>query len=70
MLQNMYFGQEIFSSSLLYFCVIDFSNVESTLFHDRSALIGVECKLRENEKMGLPEQSPNKTIAEEPVDMQ
>ena len=43
MLQNMYFGREIFTWSHLYFCVIDFRKVESTLFHDSSTLIGVEC---------------------------
>ena len=54
MLQNMYFGREIFTCSHLYFCVFDFRKVESTLFHDSSAsiLIGVQCIKR---KMGLPE---------------
>ena len=52
MLQNMYFGQEIFTWSRLYFCVIDFRKAESTLFHDNSTLIGDECIKR---KMGLPE---------------
>ena len=49
MLQNMYFGQEIFTWSHLYFCVIDFRKGESTRFHDSSTLIGVECIKR---KMG------------------
>ena len=40
-LQNMYFGLEIFSWSLLYFCVVDFRKAEGTLFHDSSNLIGV-----------------------------
>ena len=43
MLQNTYSGREIFTWSHLYFCVIDFRNLESTLFHDSSTLIGVEC---------------------------
>ena len=51
MLQNMYLGREIFTWSHLYFCVIDFSKVESTLLHDSSTLIGFECIKR----MGLPE---------------
>ena len=50
MLQNMYFGREIFIWSHLYFCVIDFRKVERTLFHDSSTLIGVE---RIKGKMGL-----------------
>ena len=49
MLQNMYFGQKIFTWNHLYFCVIDFRKAESTLFHDSSTLIGVECVKR---KMG------------------
>ena len=52
MLQNMYFGWEIFTWSHLYFRVIDFRKVESTLFHDRSIFRGVEYIKR---KMGLPE---------------
>ena len=52
MLQYMYFRREIFTFSHLYFCVIDFRKVESTLFHDSSILIGAECI---NRKMGLPE---------------
>ena len=67
MLQNMCFGWEIFTWSHLYSCVIDFRKVESTLFDDSSTLIGAECI---KTKMGLPEQLPDKTIAEEPVDMQ
>ena len=67
MLQNMYFGREIFTWSHLYFCVIDFRKVESTLFHDSSTLTGVECIKR---KMELPEKLQDKTIAEELVDMQ
>ena len=67
MLQNMYFGQEIFTWNHLYFCVIDFKKVESTLLHDSSTLIGAECVKK---KMGLPELPQDKTIAEEPVDMQ
>ena len=63
----MYFGREIFTWSHRYFCVIDFRKVESTLFHDSSTLIGVECIKR---KMGLPEQPQDKTKADEPVDMQ
>ena len=63
----MYFGREIFTWSLLYFCVIDFRKVESTLFHDSSNLIGAECIKR---KMGLPEWPQDKTIAGEPVDIQ
>ena len=67
MLQNMYFGLEIFILSHLYFCVIDFRKVESTLFHYSSISIGVECI---EKKMGLPEWPQDKTTAEEPVDMQ
>ena len=63
----MYFGREIFTCSNLYFCVTDFRKVESTLFHDNSTLMGVECIKR---KMGLPEEPKDKTIAEVPVDMQ
>ena len=63
----MYFGREIFTWSHLYFRVINVRNLESTLFHDSSTLIDIECIKR---KMGLPEESPKKTIAEEPVDMQ
>ena len=48
----MYFGREIFTWSHLYFSVIDFTKVESTLFNDSSTLIGVECIKR---KMELPE---------------
>ena len=47
--------------------MIDFRKMESTLFHDSSTLIGVKCIKR---KMVLPEQPQDKTIAEEPVDMQ
>ena len=67
MLQNMYFGRETFTLSHLYFCVIDFRKVESTLFHDSFSLIGVECIKR---KIGLPEKPQDKTIVEEFVDMQ
>ena len=67
MLQNMCFGQEIFTWNHLYFCVIDFRKVENTLFHDSSTLIGIDCIMR---KMGLPELLQDKTIAKEPVDMQ
>ena len=49
MLQNMYFGREIFTWSHLYFSVIDFKKVESTPFYHSSTLIGVECIKR---KMG------------------
>ena len=59
----MYFGQEIFTWSLLYFCVIDCSKVESTLFHDSSTLTGVE-------KNGVTRIAPDKTTADKPVDMQ
>ena len=58
MLQNMYFGREIFAWSHLYFCVIDFRKVESTLFHDSSELSAIR------RKMGLPEWPQDKTIAE------
>ena len=51
MLQNMYFGREIFTWSHLYFCIIDFTKVESNLFHGSSTLIGDECIKR---KVGLP----------------
>ena len=53
MLQNMYFGREIFTWSHLHFDVIDFRKMESTLFHDSSTLIGDDC-IKER-KMGLPE---------------
>ena len=56
MLQNMYFGWEIFIWSHLYFCVIDFRKVENTLFHDNSTLIRDESIKR---KMGSPEQAQN-----------
>ena len=52
MLQNMYFGQEMFPWSQLYFCVIDFRKVENTLFHDSPTVVGVQCIRR---KTGLPE---------------
>ena len=52
MLQNMYFKREIFTWSYLHFCVNDFREVESTLSHDTSILIGIKCIKR---KMGLTE---------------
>ena len=57
----------MFTWSHLYFCVIDFRKVKSTLFHDSLTLIGIECIKR---KIGLSEWPQDKTIAEQPVDMQ
>ena len=67
MLQNMYFGREIFTWNYLSFCVVDFRKVESTLFHDSSTLIGVELH---QEKNGVTRIAQDKTIAEEPADIQ
>ena len=51
LIQNMYFGQDVFTLSHLKLCVVDFRKVESTLFQDSSTLIRVECIKGE---MGLP----------------
>ena len=39
----MYFGREIFAWIDVYFCVVDFRRMESTLFHEGFTLIGAEC---------------------------